>query len=661
MVCKFVLLGLGYATIAHSARNLNELNHLDVNDGSIATSADEHATAFAFAGGGIRAHSVSVGYLAGMCGSSKKQISDILEVEAIASASGASWALGSLLWSKNFNDMIVRMGADSERAEAIFKEEWVDKWKQIQKSATKRAEMLTCCAPKGRTRCGLRKSTPSEISISGQTFCCPQAVVGACSRKRPADACASGLHPTMFGETEYCCPDGKAKQHFSQGVACADQAEVRDLAKHAFKLSEFMGWFMFRSALSFQELVAKILEIPGDIDASLPLSTTPVRWALGKDLFMSASLLTPSLKVTDGMMMNVVPGSTASCDARVLRAHTLNESSSVVASWNCTGDLCGTQVPARFAVKLGSSRSPLEFTATEGQTALHMEYQIPECRAAFISSESLQSPPQVNFWSTAHSTPIAQAVAGSSSFFGALNVVGGTMMPKRIQETLPSYILERFVSSQVPLLASEPMESTNFKGARTLLSEGDLQNIARHHLLEVAGGDTTDSTGIAALVAAGHTNIVVLYNSVGFHTRGSLVLRGLQNLMTSEPGTPVRAAGYTLFGEDMHSVQQHIDEFRRFDAAANSTELAAIYVGELPLTTVDAPAYGVDGGQGVTLRLIIVDAKAVGCCGMDFDKYAALAGEIVQTFVTNTALARQVLTWQGRTASHVEGSGGLGC
>merc|ERR1712048_1147021 len=93
-------------------------------------------------------------------------------------------------------------------------------------------------------------------------------------------------------------------------------------------------------------------------------------------------------------------------------------------------------------------------------------------------------------------------------------------------------------------------------------------------------------------------------------------------LLSGSPATVKKAAGYPVFRENMFDVAKQLATFRSIHAGPEATELAAIYAGELRLTTVDSLAHGVAGGRSVMVRMVIVDGKTIGCCSLDIDKYA---------------------------------------
>merc|ERR1719444_133988 len=109
------------------------------------------------------------------------------------------------------------------------------------------------------------------------------------------------------------------------------------------------------------------------MNASAPLSTTPVEWAKGKDYLVAQSFLTPTQHAQSVMM-----GVHISVFDNLITASTSDKSKKLLESWPCNGDLCASEVPARFSATLGASpaRSPSPITSEESKAALKdMEYK----------------------------------------------------------------------------------------------------------------------------------------------------------------------------------------------------------------------------------------------------------------------------------------------
>merc|ERR1712048_483989 len=122
-------------------------------------------------------------------------------------------------------------------------------------------------------------------------------------------------------------------------------------------------------------------------------------------------------------------------------------------------------------------------------------------------------------------------------------------------------------------------------------------------------------------------------------------MKSFHQLLSGSPSTVTKAAGYAVFAEDMYNVAKQLESFESIKANDGATELAAIYAGELHLTTVDCPAHGIQAGRLVPLRMVIVGGMTISCCGLDIGQYAVFGAEIAQALKANPTFANKIAAW----------------
>eukprot|EP00928_Gymnodinium_smaydae_P016418 TRINITY_DN16159_c0_g2_i1.p1 TRINITY_DN16159_c0_g2~~TRINITY_DN16159_c0_g2_i1.p1 ORF type:complete len:708 (-),score=143.85 TRINITY_DN16159_c0_g2_i1:75-2153(-) len=616
----------------------------------------EKSTGIAFCGGGFRAHAVGVGWLAGMVAGTGQKVGEIMTAPAVASNSGGSWFTGSLMYSKNFNNMLELMGADPARAALTFKAKWGNEWKRVSSDGDDHIpEEVACCSKKGFMDCGWGANRQkNEIIIGGETVCCGDSVVGDCRMKGYFPCGTANIFSkshglpkeVLFGESRYCCPaDSTAGEVFDRGDGCLKADVRKNLVWGLHDLGSTIAWFIFDQTKNYEDIIGKMLEIPGDMNASSPLSAVPVDWAKGKDYFVAQSFLTPTEHAQSVMM-----GVHISVFDNLLTAAATGASRELLKSWPCNGELCASEIPARFSATLGAipARSPAPITSDAAKEALvDIEYRKLTRLLGTLwykTDKTVVGSRDLSDWHASHKVPIKYAVGGSSALLGSLNVLGGPMLGS-LAKFIPTWVQARFTAGEVPVMAAADLGIANFQAAKQLLKDHDLEGIATRHTLEITDAGQIDNTGVVHLLAAGHDNVVSIYNTAGFSPRDYKVMVSFHQLLSGNPETVTKASGFPVFKEDMYEVASQLESFDVIHGPPDATELSAIWAGELHLTTVESPPHGIEGGRSVTVRMVIGDGKTISCCGLDINQYGIFAGEMVQAFAANPDFAKKIRDW----------------
>lgn len=634
----------------------------------------EKSTSVTFKGGGFLAHAAAAGFVAGLTmASNPMNVSEAMkDFDAIGCNSGGCWFSATMLWSQKFNNVMEDMARRPQYAQRIYYgnfghaignfKEWSEHghaWHPVE---------VSCCQRKGIAPCGSGlHGHPWYIKYQGVKLCCPREVVKGCRRKGLL-SCGSGMlgkpHEVFIGQTPYCCPEAGAADAFNLGDGCLDVPVQLSRTSSAGNVldSPYL-------AFDWQDIVGAILEIPGDFDSSVPLSTRPLDWAVGKDFILTSNVVAPAqhaVGILDPPVALCESGGFLETDRYVV-AYLDAESSEVLNNWTCIGPMCGAQVPARFSVSLGagSPSSPLSFTSTAAESALGMVYGLVERKilGGFrdptyeVHSRAAGLPS----WEESYMAPIKSAVGSSSAAAGLSSMLTKSAFTQSLQKFLPTWLQQEFTALTIQFSAAkEHMNIANFRDRQTQVKECTQTNndgvdqVADGHVVAMSDGGPTDATGVAHLVAAGHTNIIAVINGPRFKPENPVGYTEAYLGLLSGDGSGLLAldnsaeAAYPIFAENFTYVRdQMMQHFKKYTAPAASRELDSVWVGELKLTTIDSAPFGIVRGQSVTLRMVIASAITLGFTGVIFAPAgdSIFGGEIVETFAQYEELRNTISSW----------------
>lgn len=627
------------------------------------------ATGISFAGGFMRAFASAAGFLAGMSAALEKPIGDILNVDAISSNSGGSWFVGSLLWSNNFNEMIAEMAAEPASASNIFMARWGGAWKRLSypDEPLLRLKDGTCCTAQPRRIFEKQKPCSSNallVTIAGHNpYCCPGKfdeieTLRVCQKQQIQGRCTSinVKHVSVNGQG-LCCP---AHVRLQKCVDIDSVNVTQDLGRGLMESFPILAKLLFGEGVTWDSFTKSLLEIPGDIDTSLPLSTPSVEWAKGKDLIVALSILTPT-KGKDSVIL---------WHGKVLRQKVTMAcaagSAKAINKWPCVGNLCGDQVPARFSVTLGKNSSPINFTSKAVRDVLNFEYR--RYNSIGHRTQKREASPNIDpIWDKSYQVPIVQAMAGSSAGFAWFNMLsqidaafgklglGQYMLPivpgGRIHFVPPS-LTRRLTRLSVPFgLAAESLDEGNFLNARTASLRGEREegSIAQQGLVQIMDGGQIDNVAISHLVAAGHTNIVSIYNCGNFTPHSSKAMQSFHQLLTGGNIVAGKSvSGFPIFKETMDDLAMQQESFEQVGPLPKSVELHGVFFGTLRLTTVECLPHGIEGGIPVTVRMMLVSSKTINSVDLeavDIQTSMILGGEVTQALAADVGAARMIDAW----------------
>jgi hypothetical protein len=169
-------------------------------------------------------------------------------------------------------------------------------------------------------------------------------------------------------------------------------------------------------------------------------------------------------------------------------------------------------------------------------------------------------------------------------------------------------------------------------------SVDDLATLKLHGLID---GGYTDDTGLANVVAAGATEVLVLLDSNSSISSTSMELLFQDGPAPTTPGS----SSSPVFQESASYVRDAWQGFHKLDVTGTQF-LTAVAVGTLSATTTDNKQFGTTAGTSVTINVMQLCGEVTIGFFENVDNYNTYAQEVIQTlsseanaaYVTSTVL-----------------------
>jgi len=307
-------------------------------------------------------------------------------------------------------------------------------------------------------------------------------------------------------------------------------------------------------------------------------------------------------------------------------------------------------IPAAFSVTLGSginSRAPYNYVASSAvANVTGLQYKgvvvpgIIEYTATSTDTSQYLAP--TAFTENVGMLPISRAASASSAFIGSFCIEGFL-----IDE------LQALISGDVtPWVSAAPMGGA-FSQATDLVSalssfggvhRSSIQALADAGVNGLLDGAFTDNTGIAAAVAAGSEEVLVLLNR---NASGSLLYLFKGGPPPDNPDEP--SSLFPVFDSPVAvDAAAAFSHFHRLRIVGDAKYLTSIATGTLVATTATNTAWGIAKGKSVKLNIIAVSSNLDIGEWENLNHFDALVQEVMQTLLAEENaeyIRHQIVPW----------------
>lgn len=287
--------------------------------------------------------------------------------------------------------------------------------------------------------------------------------------------------------------------------------------------------------------------------------------------------------------------------------------------------------PAQFSIKMGAgtdSSAPHLYIA---ETAIPESVSLEFTGVVSDTYKSESSPLDAfDFSDGALSTdvgrlPVADAASASSAALGIAPVLGVL-----VDEAL-ALIGD---ADLTPWFTNSGESESLYQGSRLVggfkevgaINQTSIQELATLKLHGLIDGGYTDDTGLANVVAAGATEVLVLLDSDSSVDSSSMEMLFQDGPAPTTPGSTSSPA----FQESASYVRDAFQGFHRLDV--NGTQfLTVVAVGTIVGTTTDNKQFGITAGTSVTIHVMQLCGDVTIGFFENVDNYNTYAQDIIQT------------------------------
>lgn len=295
------------------------------------------------------------------------------------------------------------------------------------------------------------------------------------------------------------------------------------------------------------------------------------------------------------------------------------------------GESIPLMIPAKFSIKMGageSSVAPHEYvadTAISDDIVLDFSADIvpifdePSAKSAVLDARDFCDGALTD---GAGQLPVVKVAAASSAFAGIAPVEG----------LLADEALE-LVDADLTPWASNFGNGTSFKvanqlvgGLKSSITRTSIKDLAAAKVHGVIDGGYTEGTGLAAAVAAGADEVLVVLNSNATNNPFHVEVLFKDGPAPVDPGSS--SAIFPVFATESSVARSSFTQFHQL-ALSNTTYLKIFAVGTIQATTAENKYFGISAGRDITIHVVnLCSSLSIGDF-VNFDNYDMLVQEVM--------------------------------